>query len=101
MGRSATARRSMYAIVKHTFAFGVSALLAVASVSAAQAEHRVADAAERRDTDAIRALLKARADVNGRQPDGATALQWAAHWDALDVADLLLRAGADVNVAND
>ena len=31
------------------------------------------------------ALLKQRVDVNAAQPDGATALHWAAHWD--DVAD--------------
>ncbi len=36
-----------------------------------------------------------------KQPDGATALHWAAHWDDLDTAALLLRAGADVNAAND
>jgi ankyrin repeat protein len=31
--------------------------------------------------------------------DGSTALHWASHWDELDTADLLIRAGADVNAA--
>ena len=47
------------------------------------------------------ALLKTPIDVNARQADGATALHWAAHWDDLQVADALIRAGARVNAAND
>jgi ankyrin repeat protein len=39
--------------------------------------------------------------VNGRAEDGATALLWAAHWNDLEAAELLIRAGADVNAAND
>ena len=33
--------------------------------------------------------------------DGATALLWAAHWDNREIVELLLRAGADVNAADD
>ena len=36
-----------------------------------------------------------------RAHDGSTALLWAAHWNDLETADLLIRAGADVNAAND
>ena len=36
-----------------------------------------------------------------KSDDGSTALLWAAHWNDLDTADLLLRAGADANAAND
>src|SRR5207245_2438861 len=43
----------------------------------------------------------ARIDVNAAQGDGATALHWAAHRDDLAIADLLIRAGARANVAND
>ena len=39
--------------------------------------------------------------MNVRAHDGTTALLWAAHWNDLDTADLLIRAGADVNAAND
>ena len=59
---------------------------------------RLVDAARGRDASEVRALLDAGADANARQPDGATALHWAAHWDdAAELASLLLRAGADVD----
>ena len=64
------------------------------------ADTRVADAAQRQDRAAVQALLRAKADGNAPQPDGATALAWAAHWDDLAMADLLLRAGAKVDAAN-
>jgi ankyrin repeat protein len=70
------------------------------SVSAAD-DLRLVEAVQRRDQQGIRALLKQRIDVNVAQPDGATALAWAAHWDDLETAELLLRAGADANAAND
>ncbi len=53
------------------------------------------------DTQAVQALLKGHADVNGRQGDGATALHWAAHLDDLRTAQLLIRAGARAGVADD
>lgn len=49
----------------------------------------------------MRALLKQHADVNAQQGDGATALHWAANLDNLTIADLLIRAGARVDTAND
>ena len=60
----------------------------------------LADAAEKSDRAAIRALLKQRADVNATQADGMTALHWAAHHDDREVAELLVRAGANVKAAN-
>ena len=47
------------------------------------------------------ALLAERVDPNVRQPDGATALHWAAQWDDVATVDLLIRAGADINATND
>jgi ankyrin repeat protein len=91
----------MHAVTKRASVSGLIALVATATLSAGGADRRLADAVERRDHSMVRVLLKARADVNGGQPDGATALQWAAHWDDLETADLLLRAGADANAAND
>ena len=58
------------------------------------AEAPVADAAMRRDTLRVRALLREGADVNAAQGDGMTALHWAAmHGDA-GVVRLLTVAGA-------
>ena len=62
---------------------------------------RLVDAAARRDAGAVRALLRAGADVDQRRADGATALLWAAHWDDRETVGLLLAAGADVNAADD
>src|SRR5215467_3304382 len=59
-----------------------------------------ADAAQRKDKDALRALLKQRGDVNAAQPDGTTALHWAAHWNDDEAVDLLLRAGANAKAVN-
>jgi ankyrin repeat protein len=53
-----------------------------------------------KDKDSIRTLLRQGADVNTPEPDGTTALHWAAHWNDLETADLLIRAGADVRAAN-
>ena len=71
------------------------------SLSAAGDDLRLVTAAQQRDHEAVRALLKEQVDVNTPQPDGATALAWAVHWDDLTMAELLVRAGADVNAANE
>ena len=57
---------------------------------------KIADLAMRGDGPAIRAALARKADVNGTQIDGSTALHWAAERDDLELADLLIRAGARV-----
>ena len=61
---------------------------------------RLIEAVRNSDASAVRALLKQRVDVNATQPDGATALHWAAYRDDREAADLLIRAGARVNAAN-
>ncbi len=49
---------------------------------------------------AARTQIAAKADVNAPQPDGTTALHWAAHFDDLEAARLLVNAGANVKAAN-
>jgi ankyrin repeat protein len=90
------------------FALGFAALAIVAldphfgaRQPRAQTRALVADAAERRDLDAVRALLKKGADPSAPQPDGATALHWAAHWDDLPAAEVLIKAGASLDAVND
>ena len=56
----------------------------------------VADAAERGDAAAVRALLARAADVGDAQGDGMTALHWAAEHGDAALASLLLTAGANV-----
>jgi ankyrin repeat protein len=59
-----------------------------------------ANAAESKNTDALKALVRQRADVNAAQPDGTTALHWAAHWNDAEAVSLLLKAGANAKAVN-
>src|SRR5438128_1887867 len=79
----------------------IVSLLLVASLGAAGSDLRLVEAVRSRDKAAVLSLLKQHADVNTTQADGATALAWAAHWDDLEMTDLLVGAGANVNMAND
>ena len=83
------------------WAWGGVFLLSTAVAAAAQSDLRLVNAVRSQDGAVARALLKQRVDVDQPQPDGTTALAWAAHWDDLEMTDLLLGAGADVNLAND
>src|SRR5579863_5319792 len=74
----------------------ISGLSAIGYGASAEA----ADAAQNRDHEALRALVKQRANVNAPQPDGTTALHWAAHWNDSEAVNLLLRAGADAKASN-
>src|SRR5262245_2009335 len=66
----------------------------------AQADSRLADAAMKRDRNAVRALLAQKADVNASSADGSSALLWLVRVDDLEIARLLIRAGADATRAN-
>ena len=68
----------------------------LAGAAAAYAASEVADAAMRGDRGAVRAALARKADVNRAQADGTTALHWAVERDDLELADVLIRAGARV-----
>ncbi len=60
----------------------------------------VADAAMNKDLSSIRKLVAQNADVNAPQSDGATALHWAVELDDLEMADILIAAGANVKARN-
>ena len=91
----------------------VAVLSAGASVTAAERQSELAargevsrskvplvEAVQQRNTASVRALLGRGVDVNASEPDGTTALHWAAHQGDLDVLDLLLGAGVNVRAAN-
>ena len=59
-------------------------------------ESPVADAAMRADLDKVRILLKAGTDVNVAQGDGMTALHWSAENRSVEMAAMLIYAGANV-----
>src|SRR5438105_1961614 len=73
-------------------------LMALAAV--AGGETRLVDAVKAGNREAVRVLIKNRADVNAAGPDGTTALAWAAEADDLQTAERLLRAGANPKIAN-
>lgn len=79
----------------------LSLTLSIAAAAAAQDDLRLVEAARNQDRATVRTLLNQRVAVDGRSPDGATALLWAAHWNDLETAQLLLRAGANANATND
>ncbi len=72
------------------------ALFVSVGVNARMADSPVADAAARGDRDAVKALLKQASDVNAAQGDGMTALHWAAMNGDVDLAQMLIVAGANV-----
>src|SRR6187401_3102421 len=76
--------------------FGIVALAVALSVGIHAAESPVADAAARGDREAVKTLLKQAADVNAAQGDGMTALHWAAMNGDLELAQMLIFAGANV-----
>ena len=86
---------------KSLLVFAFCVLLGPTPNAQTRPDLRLVEAVERRDARAIESLLKDRADVNAAQPDGATALHWAAHWDDRAVAERLVRAGAKADAAND
>lgn len=59
-------------------------------------ESPVADAAMGNRADEVRTLLRSGSDVNAAQGDGMTALHWAAENGNVELAEMLLFAGANV-----
>jgi ankyrin repeat protein len=78
----------------------IAALCASACWAATDGQLRLADVAMKGDMETLRSLVKQHADVNAPQPDGGTALLWAAYWNDDKAVELLLAAGASVNAAN-
>ena len=79
---------------------GAFALVAAPALAGADGASLI-EAVKAQDPEAVRTLLGEGADVNAVQPDGATALHWAAYRNDLDTTDLLIGAGADVNAVNE
>jgi ankyrin repeat protein len=73
----------------------IGVFCAAVLLSGFASETRVADAAQQGDQNALRSLLAKKADVNAAQGDGMTALHWAASRDDLEMARVLIAAGAN------
>lgn len=73
---------------------GVVVLLA--AVVSIAADLRLPDAAQQGDIETVRSLLKQKVDVSAAQGDGMTALHWAAYRDNVEMAQILVQAGANL-----
>lgn len=76
--------------------WGLTAAMAIWASPVDRQSPTLANAAQRGDREAARALLKQNADINAAQTDGMTALHWAAFQDDLELTRLLIQGGANV-----
>ncbi len=74
----------------------VALLIAAAPIDLTTSESPVADAAMLADRESVRSLLRQGGDVNAAQGDGMTALHWSAVKSDVEMAEMLLYAGANV-----
>ncbi len=77
--------------------FGVLCMTAI--FVAASGDTRVADAAMKKDKEAVRSLIRQAVDVNDAQGDGMTALHWAALNGDPETAQMLIHAGANLKAS--
>jgi len=77
----------------------VGVVLLATSIGAAGSSPLV-DAVKRGDHQAVRMLVRSKADVNAADPDGTSALHWAVQVNDLELVNMLIRAGANVKAAN-
>jgi len=82
-------------------ALALLAALALVTGRIALASSDLADAVMQQDAVRVRTLLAHHADANAAQPDGSTALHWAAYRGDARTAAALLAAGAHPNVMTD
>lgn len=83
---------------KHLFTSAVFLIVLAAFVAPqAVAPSSIADAAERGDAVTVADLIRRHEDVNAAQPDGMTALHWAAANGDVKTLDLLIAAKAKVD----
>ena len=75
-------------------------VVALATLGAGGADSRLTDAARAGDLAGVEDLLRAGVAVDTAEPDGTTALHWAAYRDDAEMAARLIAAAADVNRAN-
>ena len=70
--------------------------LGAAGIAVAAPEGTLINAAENKKHDEALKLLAGGADAKAKDVDNTTALHWAAHYADVELADKLIRAGADV-----
>jgi uncharacterized protein len=74
--------------------------ICLGTIGSAQSTSPLVDAVKRGDREAVRELLRGRADVNAATADGTSALHWAVRGNDIDLVRTLLRSGANAKTAN-
>src|SRR5688572_25363414 len=74
-------------------------LILAAMLAPAPANSPLADAAMNGQRTIVESLLAQNADVNAAQGDGSTALHWAAFRNDVEMAQMLIKAGANLKAA--
>ena len=69
--------------------------LALFTCGLAFAAEPLIDAAKAGNKETLRSLLQKKTDANQAEPDGTTALHWAAYCDDAESADLLIKARSE------
>jgi ankyrin repeat protein len=86
-------------LLRHRLA-RLALLLLLATSTAIAADLRLIDAVRSKNKTAVQTLLQQRVDVNASEPDGTTALHYAARIEDAESVELLLRSGANAKAAN-
>ena len=86
-------------MMQRGFACLLMVCLAVTALAAA-GEVPLIDAVKSGDAPLVRTLITDAIDINATEIDGTTALHWAAHGNHLELAELLLAAGAAADPTN-
>jgi ankyrin repeat protein len=85
--------RTSRSLLRATAVLGLTLLV----TAAVPAEAPLADAAQKRDVEQVRALVARGVDINTAQGDGMTALHWAAENNDADIVAILITAGAHLH----
>src|SRR5689334_17690704 len=86
-------------MVSRSWCFGL--VFAIASPLCCASEASLIDAIRNGQRKAALQMIESGTGVNVRRPDGATPLAVAAYLDDTDLVDHLIKAGADVNLADE
>ena len=78
----------------------LAALLATVPLTALAVDSELTPAIKQGQTRVVTDMLKRSIDVNARETDGTTPLQWAIYNEQRDLVRALLRADADPELAN-